>query len=277
MKIAVIILNYNSASDCRKCVSFLKRQDGVELEIIIVDNASPRAGERETVEELCELEGCTFLASPENHGYNAGNNIGLRYAAEKGYTYALIANPDMEFPQQGFVAALVHKMEEDKRIVVCSGDILTPEGLHQNPQREATYYEELFWMFTTLRNLRSKKWFSLDWQGSRVVEKVSGCCLMLRVDFVRQIGFFDENVFLYSEEPILRQQVLSAGKHMYYLSEVSALHRHVKGEKGNPRGRMKAFFKSRDYYLRKYSGYTGMKLRLLFMSCYIHKIVYGII
>lgn len=28
-------------------------------------------------------------------------NIGLRYAANKGYEYALIANPDMEFPQRG--------------------------------------------------------------------------------------------------------------------------------------------------------------------------------
>lgn len=38
MRVPVILLNYNSASDCRKCVSFLKRQQGVELEIIIVDN-----------------------------------------------------------------------------------------------------------------------------------------------------------------------------------------------------------------------------------------------
>lgn len=40
MKVAVIVLNYNSSADCRKCVADLKRQEGVELEIIIVDNCS---------------------------------------------------------------------------------------------------------------------------------------------------------------------------------------------------------------------------------------------
>ena len=40
MKVAVIVLNYNSSADCRKCVTGLKRQEGVELEIIIVDNCS---------------------------------------------------------------------------------------------------------------------------------------------------------------------------------------------------------------------------------------------
>lgn len=40
MKVAVIVLNYNSSADCRKCVTDLKRQEGVELEIIIVDNCS---------------------------------------------------------------------------------------------------------------------------------------------------------------------------------------------------------------------------------------------
>ena len=40
MKVAVIVLNYNSSADCCKCVADLQRQEGVELEIIIVDNCS---------------------------------------------------------------------------------------------------------------------------------------------------------------------------------------------------------------------------------------------
>lgn len=40
MKVAVIVLNYNSSADRCKCVTGLKRQEGVELEIIIVDNCS---------------------------------------------------------------------------------------------------------------------------------------------------------------------------------------------------------------------------------------------
>ena len=96
MKIAVIILNYNSNADCRKCIGYLKAQQGVRQEIIVVDNCS-RDDDRNAVEVLCKEQGCTFIANNENRGYNAGNNVGLRYAAEKGYEFALIANPDMEF------------------------------------------------------------------------------------------------------------------------------------------------------------------------------------
>ena len=83
MKVPVILLNYNSSADCRKCVADLKQQEGVELEIIIVDNCS-RKEDASAVEQLAAEQGCTFIAAKENRGYNAGNNIGLRYAANKG-------------------------------------------------------------------------------------------------------------------------------------------------------------------------------------------------
>ena len=83
-KIAIIILNYNSSADCRKCVGFLLRQQGVDLEIIIVANCS-RPDDRQAVEVLCKEHGLTYIPAKENRGYNAGNNIGLRYATEKEY------------------------------------------------------------------------------------------------------------------------------------------------------------------------------------------------
>ena len=83
MKDPVILLNYNSSADCTKCVSDLKRQEGVELEIIIVDNYS-REDDSLAVEQLAKAEGCTFIAAKENRGYNAGNNLGLRYATGRG-------------------------------------------------------------------------------------------------------------------------------------------------------------------------------------------------
>lgn len=130
--ISVIVLNYNSSADCYKCVADLQRQEGVELEIIIVDNCS-RKEDASAVEQLAAEQGCTFIAAKENRGYNAGNNIGLRYAAEKGYEYALIANPDMEFPQRDYVRRLIEEMEARKVVAVAATDITSPELVHQNP------------------------------------------------------------------------------------------------------------------------------------------------
>ena len=134
MKIAVVILNYNSSDDCRKCIGFLQRQEGIDTEIVVVDNCS-RSDDRNAVETLCAESGATFIASADNRGYNAGNNIGLRYAADKGYRYALIANPDMEFPQTDYLRRLTDALTAHSDAVVCGSTILGVRGEHQNPSK----------------------------------------------------------------------------------------------------------------------------------------------
>ena len=125
MKIATILLNYNSSNDCKKCIGYLLRQQGLQQEIIVVDNCS-RDEEKRAIELFCQENGITFIANSINSGYNAGNNVGLRYAAEQGYEYALIANPDMEFPQPDYIDKLLQPMIADKDIVECGSDIVTP-------------------------------------------------------------------------------------------------------------------------------------------------------
>lgn len=273
MKVAIILLNYNSALDCCKCVSFLNRQQNIGIEIIIVDNCSCE-DDVKALRELCSEQQCTLIENHENRGYNAGNNIGLRYAAQKGYKYALIANPDMEFPQEDYAARMVKKMEENEEIVVCGSDIVTPEGRHQNPLRESTYQEELLWPITYLRYHRKGDWFLEDYSKTGYCEKISGCCLMVRINFIEHIGFFDERVFLYSEESILAKQLQLNKKKMYYLKDAYAIHRHVKSEKGNPANNLLKLFSSREYYLSKYSGYNGFSLKMLLLSKSLQKLFY---
>ena len=256
--ISVIVLNYNSSADCCKCVADLQRQEGVELEIIIVDNCS-RKEDASAVEQLAAEQGCTFIAAKENRGYNAGNNIGLRYAAEKGYEYALITNPDMEFPQRDYVRRLIEEMEARKEVAVAATDITSPDLSHQNPMMpDPKGWQSSFnWVKVILkRSSKETPDFIGDFKTSHVCKKVSGCCLMVRMDFIKRIGFFDEQVFLYCEEAILSKQVEQAGLKMYYVANLQAVHRHVKSTKGNPRKRFKAWISSRLYFERHYN-YQG--------------------
>lgn len=274
MKIAIIILNYNSGADCRKCIGYLKAQQGVEQEIVVVDNCS-HDDDRKAVELLCKEQGCTFIANNENKGYNAGNNVGLRYAAEKGYEYALIANPDMEFPQKVYLSKLLAKMQEDDNIVVCGSDIIGPDGIHQSPMgKEGDWRGSFKWIKDIFGNKNKKNDaydFIDNYCESHYCYKVSGCCFMTRMSFIKGIGFFDENVFLYCEEAILSRQVELSGKKIYYLATAQAVHRHIKNEKSNPAKRFKAWGKSRCYFIDKYSGYPwyGKLLAKLSMKMYV--------
>lgn len=270
MKIPIIILNYNSEEDCRKCVSFLKKQQGVETEIILVDNSSP---DGDKVEAFCSEQGCTFIASPENRGYNAGNNIALRYAAEKGYKYALIANPDMEFPQTDYVKRLVEVMEKDTDIVVVGSDIVGADGIHQSPMSRDGDWRSCFgWITEPFKKKKTEAYDFIDNHStSHYCAKVSGCCLMVRMDFIREIGFFDEYPFLYCEEAILSRQVEIAGKRMYYTAETQAIHRHIASTKGDPVKRFQHWKRSRLYFINRYSGdsWIGKKLASLSMTLYV--------
>lgn len=269
-KLSIIILNYNSSADCRKCIGYLNQQQGVELEIIVVDNFS-REEDRKTVEALCREQGCTFIANNENRGYNAGNNVGLRYAADKGYEFALIANPDMEFPQTDYIARLVEKMQEDETIVVCGSDIVTPKGVHQNPKKMGNdNFKDYFQWVTDIFSTKSKKGKEPEWIEDPTISKycrcLNGCCFLIRLDFIKGIGFFDENTFLYGEEPILGAQVEENGKRMYYTASTFAVHAHIKSKEGSKTFCNKHWKHSRLYYVKRYSRQWWLKKLLILLS-----------
>ena len=272
-KIAIIILNYNNSTDCSKCIGFLKQQQGIEQEIIVVDNCS-QDNDRMAVKDLCKEQNCTFIANSKNCGYNAGNNVGLRYAAEKGYEFALIANPDMEFPQADYLATLLAKMEKDEDIVVCGSDIVGADGIHQNPMgKEGDWRGSFKWIKEIFGRKKQNEAYDFidNYKENHYCHKVSGCCFMIRMSFLKSIDFFDENVFLYCEEAILSRQVEIAGKKMYYLATAQAIHRHVKNEKGDPIKRFKVWGKSRCYFIDRYSKdhWIGRLIAKLSMKLYV--------
>ena len=277
MKVAVIVLNYNSSSDCKKCISYLLKQEEVELDIVVVDNCSSKE-DRSKLEQILKdymnlgNHKITYIPSDVNKGYNAGNNIGLRFASSQGYEYALIANPDMEFPDTTYIKSMILEMERNSEIVVQGSDIVNSNGQHQNPQRETNYLEELFWPLQFLKNKKNKIWNTLDYTRTTFCQKISGCCLLLKLSFLEKNNFFDENVFLYSEESILGAQVRISGKKMLYNSKIRAIHNHIEKKKGNVKTRMQILFSSRWYYLKTYGGYSKFALFLLLVSKTIEKI-----
>lgn len=279
-KIPVILLNYNSSDDCRKCVGFLERQRNVDLEIIIVDNASS-PDDAKSVEALCREKGLTFIPAETNRGYNAGNNIGLRYAASRNYRYALIANPDMEFPDQDYMSRLADELEAHTDAVVVGSDIVTPEGIHQNPKfRGNEHWKNSFnWLGNLLkRNTRAgisgdvPEWVE-DPGKSHYCRCLNGCCFLIKIDFLKEIEFFDERTFLYGEEPILGRQVELAGDRMYYYAGVSCVHAHKKSKEGSSAFCSKHWQNSQLLYIRHYSKQPFYGRWLSELSCRIYFIL----
>ncbi len=256
-KIAVIILNYNSVADCKKCIPMLQRQQDVETEFFIIDSASKEDNVKE-LKEYCEQGGFNFFPSKENLGYNKGNNIGLRTASEKGYKYALVCNPDMEFPENDFLAKLVNDFNLDNDIVAVGGNIQGLDGKPQSPMKaDGSWMESFNWIRDAWNAKKGKQKTYLDNPNeSHICSKLMGSCLLINLDFIQRIGFFDENIFLYCEEAILAKVISNSGKKAYYDATAKAIHAHKKKMKTNPTMQWRFLRQSRLYFYSQYSGYN---------------------
>lgn len=302
-KVAVVLLNYNSEDDLYISIKQIQKQTGIELVTVIVDNASssktvqnikkwPESsmpttffGSTNDVTELTannQLDisafSTYFIFNGENKGYSAGNNIGAKLAVNLGVDAVLIANPDMRFEDESYVCELTKTLFSDEKYVIASSKIVGLDGKDQTPLREATFFEELFWPRILFPNVFKNTSYIVPFQSSEpfVIEKTMGCCLLIDMDFLRDIQYFDENTFLYSEEPILAKQVKQQNKNIIFNPSIQAIHAHKSSEKGNSSKRMLQMIKSRKYYLQHYSGYNKIQLWLLCLSYgvlwFLHKI-----
>lgn len=255
MKIPVIILNYNSSQDCKKCLRYLNKQKFVALEYVVVDNCSAKEDFLHLTDIVKEF-GATLLRNEENSGYNAGNNVGLRYAVSKGYKYAMIANPDMEFPQENYIRVLVDKIESDISIAAIGSDIINADGKHQNPFEFLNFKNEFFTPFISVKN-------QSDYSKDSYCQVLSGCCLMVKLDVLEALGYFDERVFLYCEEVIFAKQIHDMGLHLFYTAGAYAIHKHIKSQKGSPLKNLRRLFISRNFKNKYYSNYNLLQRCIL--------------
>lgn len=256
--IGVVILNYNSTSDTLKCLDYLSRQEDVELDIVVVDNASASAGDVATLKDACGQRNVRFHRTERNDGYNAGNNIGIQMALDSGCDAVLIANPDMEFPDTKYIVTIYKELMSRQGCAAISGAILSPDGRFQTPmKRDDSWTASFSWVRDILgqrkESCRDYDEFIDNPSVPHQCYKLSGCCLMLHSDYLIKNGLFDEKLFLYCEESVLSRQIETAGYTMYYTPAVSAIHRHVSGEKGDPRPRFRHWRDSRLYFIRRYS------------------------
>lgn len=273
--VAAIILNYNATSDCINCIEWLKKQEDICLTIILVDNCSS-----DGLEELKKIANWNMniqlIENRENRGFSAGNNIGLKRAADLSYRYALIINPDMEIRNKFYIRDAVKCLKEHSDVVVLGTDIVNMQNQHQNPTRELRFFEEFLWPIEIVKQKFTKKLpYTCDSTKSGFCYKITGCCFFVDLEFMKEINYLDENVFLYCEEPILAAAVARAGKKEYYYSELVAYHMHKESTKGDPKKRMNQFFKSRIYYLKSYSSYRAIPLKMILVSRNIQKWIFG--
>ncbi len=265
-RILVVVLNYRTADmTLRAAEAALREMDGLDAELVIVDNDSGDG----SFEMLCEAaRRCGWgdqgkvrvVASDRNGGYGAGNNFGIQQnmsdKTKPDYIYCL--NSDA-FPDRGAIRALIEVLESDNELGLAGSYIKGPDGApHQTAFRFPSIAGEFEGAARTglISRLLKNSIVPLPLPERTVpVDWLAGASVMMRRSMLDEIGSFDETFFLYYEETDLCRRARLAGYGTMYVRESEVTHIGSVSTGMKAWGRTPTYwFDSRRYYFVKNHG-----------------------
>ncbi|MCB8642190.1 MULTISPECIES: glycosyltransferase [unclassified Holdemanella] len=259
-EVAVVILNYKSWRDTLNEIDLCHKEIGIDYEnIIVVDNASPNES-KEELEKNSQL-GYRFIYSTENNGYASGNNIGLKYAFNHGYKYALILNNDILFNDKEFLKKLLEVVDKDNKLAVVNPDVYSPSGyLFNRDAKRPNLFDYTVGMY--LYKKRGRNIQDIDKYG--YVYRPQGCCMLVDLNKLNQVDYLDDSTFLYYEEVILAERLINKGFRCACCTNTSIIHNHSTTVKSSFELNeiIKIKNKSFSYYLKEYRHYSNLKIKM---------------
>lgn len=209
--ISVIIVNFNTCKVTLQCLdSIFKYTEGVNFEVIVVDNASTRDNSQTM---LSRYPGIIYIQSDKNLGFGKANNLGYKTAKGR---YILLLNSDTYF-QNNALKIFVDTFDKLPQNVACIGaQLLSPEGFENNSFGELPSFKNAaiatFGIYLYLLGLRKKgDSRQSDKSNPFDVEYVMGADLCLKRDVIEENGMFDPDFFMYYEESEMQYRYKKAG------------------------------------------------------------------
>ncbi len=242
--LTIIINTFNSDEKIFSCLDSIN----CEFKILIIENSSNKEF-KETIEKKypnvdCELTGF-------NLGYANGNNLGLSKVKTK---FALILNPDTKIEKDSLDNFLLTAEKYPEFAII--GPAIQEEGI--------------------LSNEVSKKIIE--------VNNVKGFAMFLNIHQFKEIGFFDDNFFIYFEEIDLCRRLRKLNKKIYLDPAIKI--KHMGGSSHNKSinfemelSRNWHWMWSTFYYHKKYDGYivSLLKVSSKFFSALFKVLLFSIL
>jgi GT2 family glycosyltransferase len=179
-----------------------------------------------------------YIFNNKNLGFGAGHNIALKKALRQKTTYHIILNPDVYF-DGGVISKLCSFMETHTQVGLVMPKVLYPDGRLQplckllpSPR---TLFMRRFLPFNQAWITRLNHSYEMHFSGYDKVMDVpflSGCFMFLRMDALEKIGFFDERIFLYTEDADLSRRIHKHYRTLFF-PEATIYHYNEKGSYKN--------------------------------------------
>ena len=205
-KLEIIIVTYNSQFWLKKTLSTLKSQvlDGSKTKIIVtvVDNAS----QDETAELMKrEFTWATYHQLDFNRGYAVANNFALKRSQSK---YVMLLNSDIEFTAHSNLDKLLTYLDKHSNVAVITPRIEFTDGqidpaCHRGeptPWASFCYFAKLEELFPKVKFFGGYHQWYLPMNEVHQIGACSGAAMIVRKFAIDQVGWLDEQFFMYAED-----------------------------------------------------------------------------
>ncbi|MCR4405868.1 MAG: glycosyltransferase family 2 protein [Anaerolineae bacterium] len=276
--LSILIVNWNTRDLLAQCLrSVYRTTSGLDLEIIVVDNASTDGSVAMVKEQFPQVR---IIANAENVGFVRANNQALTHCQGR---YVLLLNSDTQV-LPGSLSRAVQFMNEHPKAGMMGVRLLNPDGTFQ---ASYTPFPTLWREFLILSGLG--RWLvrptfpsygpRAEGGAQRIEGYLEGAYLMARREAVDEIGGLDEHIFMYAEDVDWCFRFYRAGWEVWYLPDAPIIHYGGQSSKKR-RGRMEAeLYRSRVYFFRKHYGkFAAICLKVLIYAMTLPKIfIHGLL
>jgi GT2 family glycosyltransferase len=256
-KVSVISVNYNQAEVTCDMLESLLAVDWPNLEVIVVDNASP-GGAAPITERFPQIK---FISSAENLGFAGGNNLAIKEATGD---YILLLNNDTIVPKD-FIAPIIDTYRRHPKAGIVSPKLVF-------------YYSDSLVQYAGTGKInpmtcrgRTNGYMqpdSIAFDFESRTELAHGACMMISREVIDRIGMLDESYFMFYEEYDYCERAKDAGFEIYFNGHSHILHKQsVSVGKNSP---MKSYYMTRNriYFSRK--NFHGIsRLASILFTCLI--------
>lgn len=262
MKLSYCVVNTNAREVTLACVAAIKRAtpDGLKHEILVLDNAS----EDGSADALHALGDVHVLAQERRAGTSENRRILLGEAKGE---LCLLLDEDAEL-QPGSVEALLGALDADGQAAVAGAQLIYPDGT------ESPCAWRLPGVSTALAQLLflSRPLVTQSGAGeTREVGWVQSAAMLVRADAVEQVGSYDPEFFLYSDETDLQKRLHDAGWGVLHVPAARVVHHEqLSTDAAGTSRRIVQFHRGRDLYMRKHHSASAVYAsRLLWSLSYV--------
>jgi GT2 family glycosyltransferase len=230
-RVTAVVVSFNARPYLEKTLEALRASRGVDLQVVVVDNASSDGSAEMVRERFPDAE---LIASDVNLGLAGGSNAGIARARGD---YVCPMNEDLYFEPDTLRLMAEHLAAHPEAGAV-GPHLLNVDGTLQPSGRalpspgRAVRDRYGLWRLTGRDRFRET---GRDYDRWQMVGEVPACCIMVPRSTLERVGPYDERTFfVYYEDADWCHRIRDAGLQVHYLGHARAVHVWGASTAGNP-------------------------------------------